>query len=764
MKKINHNTPSVLSLDALSKVSNQRLNTPVTIFRGTHAHPQRHITLHELFSEIQTSDAAKLSHSQSIVCAYEQYLIQAAEQVPQAKAAYNELKNQLNGFLMGNFTYRANDVVNCAEYVPCLVFDLDSCISNYQAFELQQKIQALDYVFSVFPSPSGHGLRVLVWTASTYETHRIVYQQILVALCADLNLTTDRKRGIHFDATCENESRHFYYVAVKPQDFYLNLESTIWEQNQPKIVPKETVKDDLIPKTTHSIVKQDIYTYIDEINDDVKIDFIIKRIDMNKPRKLQCFDFGCRCCENQVPFEAAKRSALEHFWDSEQKNPEKIIETQLKDGYDQTMTRYTDEQFAAYLLKTHQIKVVNAVKKHLAQDFSKKEVKTNPTQDRKSIFTMIETKLKQHYDFRRNIISQEIELRIKPNGGFETMDDSEFNNLIRFLSDEGLNISHKKLETSLFSDFTPKYDPIQLYFEALPEWNHQIDYIKELSSYVIAKNQEWFELMFRKMLVRAIACSLGITENKHCFVLFGGQHNGKTHFLRYLCPPALKNYRKENFKTDKDGILALGQNFLIILDELDRLKKEDSESLKAVFSMDVTKERLPFGKMPMKFKRIANFVGTTNKKEILSDETGNIRWLIMEIMAIRHDDGGPNGYSKINIDNVWSQAYFLLKEGYPYKLTKENFVDSEANNELFRHVSVEKELLVQYFLLPQQNNKEKVKLMTSTNILMTLQKLSTFNNLKLSNLRKALRELGYEEKQIFQIGKVFMVIENFKTK
>jgi predicted P-loop ATPase len=168
--------------------------------------------------------------------------------------------------------------------------------------------------------------------------------------------------------------------------------------------------------------------------------------------------------------------------------------------------------------------------------------------------------------------------------------------------------------------------------------------------------------------------------------------------------------------------------------------------------------------MPMKFKRIANFVGTTNKKEILSDETGNIRWLIMEIMAIRHDDGGPNGYSKINIDNVWSQAYFLLKEGYPYKLTKENFVDSEANNELFRHVSVEKELLVQYFLLPQQNNKEKVKLMTSTNILMTLQKLSTFNNLKLSNLRKALRELGYEEKQIFQIGKVFMVIENFKTK
>jgi hypothetical protein len=294
-----------------------------------------------------------------MVCAYEQYLIQAAEQIPQAKAAYNDLKNQLNGFLMGNFTYRANDVVNCVEYVPCLVFDLDSCASNYQAFELQQKIQALDYVFSVFPSPSGHGLRVLVWTASTYETHRIVYQHVLAALCAHLNLTTDRKEGVHFDATCENESRHFYYVAVKPQEFYLNLESTIWEQNQPENVTKVDVKVVLQQKSIPFTEKQDIYTYIDEINDDAKIDFIIKSIDMNKPRKLQCFDFGCQCKENNVNFELAKTAALIQFIDLEQKNPEKVVITQLKDGYDQTTIRYSDEQFIVFLRDKHHVKVVS---------------------------------------------------------------------------------------------------------------------------------------------------------------------------------------------------------------------------------------------------------------------------------------------------------------------------------------------------------------------------------------------------------------------
>lgn len=759
MKKRNHNTPSVLSLDALSKDSNSRLNVPVTLFRGTQAHPQRHITLGELIAEIRTDNVEKLTHSQSMVYAYEQYLIQAAEQVPQAKAVYNELKNHLNGFLMGHFTHRANASVNCAEYVPCLVFDLDSCASNYQAFELQQKLQELDYVFSVFPSPSGHGLRIMVWTSSTYETHRIVYQQVLTALCTHLNLTTDRKRGIHWDATCENESRHFYYVAVKTQEFYLNLESKIFEQSPQESVPQEAVKERVSPQSTHSTEKQDTYTYIDEINDDVKIDFIIKSIDMNKPRKLQCFDFGCRCCENQVPFDTAKRSALEHFWDSEQKNPEKIIETQLKYGYEQTMTRYTDEQFAAYLLKTHQIKVVNAAKQRVVQEFSKKEAKTHPPKDKKSIFNMIETKLKQHYDFRRNIISQDIELRKKTNTDFETLTDRKMNDLIRFLSSEGVNISHKTLETSINSEFTPEYDPIKLYFESLPVWDKKIDYIKELSNYVVAQNQAWFLQMLKKMLVRSIACGFSVTENKHCFVLFGGQNNGKTHFLRYLCPPFFKNYRKENFKTDKDGVIALGQNFWIILDELDRLRKRDSEDLKSIFSMDFTKERPPFGRLQIPLRRIANFVGTTNKKEILSDSTGNVRWIIIEILEILHDNGGSNGYCAINIDNVWAQAYALFKKGFDYRLSAEDFDNSEQNNEQFKQVFIEKELLSQYFELPNSDNQEKAVPRTSTAILIKLQKITSVNHLRLSFLRKALFEMGFIEKRTAQLGRTFMVIE-----
>jgi predicted P-loop ATPase len=48
--------------------------------------------------------------------------------------------------------------------------------------------------------------------------------------------------------------------------------------------------------------------------------------------------------------------------------------------------------------------------------------------------------------------------------------------------------------------------------------------------------------------------------------------------------------------------------------------------------MDFTKERPPFGRLQIPLRRIANFVGTTNKKEILSDETGNVRWIIVAIV------------------------------------------------------------------------------------------------------------------------------------
>jgi hypothetical protein len=69
----------------------------------------------------------------------------------------------------------------------------------------------------------------MVWTIATYETHRILYLQILNVLCTFLGITTQKTDGVHLDSSCQNESRFFYYTAVRPKEFYLNLNSTLYE-------------------------------------------------------------------------------------------------------------------------------------------------------------------------------------------------------------------------------------------------------------------------------------------------------------------------------------------------------------------------------------------------------------------------------------------------------------------------------------------------------------------------------------------------------
>jgi hypothetical protein len=354
MKENITNTADVLDFGVLP--NHPRLTVPVTVLKGINTHPERKITLGELLSEIETTDITKLNASQSIVCIYEAYLEKAKANEKSAKEVYDKKKKTLNGFILGNFIQRSDEKTNCVEYVPCLVFDLDGCKSTYDCFLYQNKLKEMDYIFAAFPSPSGYGLRILVWTNSTWETHRIVYQQVIERLCKELDVTDDRKKGTHFDSTCQNESRHFFYVAVDKKNFYLNLESKNFESLLPEIS-----KEDKKGQKRNLENNSDTCTYIDALNDDVKIDFILKTINMNKPRKLQCFDFGCLCCENNVDFNKANRAAQQHFYDDAQKNPEKVITTQLKEGYDQTHARYTDEQFAALLYKKFDV-IVNVKK------------------------------------------------------------------------------------------------------------------------------------------------------------------------------------------------------------------------------------------------------------------------------------------------------------------------------------------------------------------------------------------------------------------
>ena len=73
-------------------------------------------------------------------------------------------------------------------------------------------------------------------------------------------------------------------------------------------------------------------------------------------------------------------------------------------------------------------------------------------------------------------------------------------------------------------------------------------------------------------------------------------------------------------------------------------------------------------------RKIINFKAeSTNKDEFLTDETGSVRWLCFELigkMNFTYKD-------KININDIWRQAYSLYKSGFAYQLTPEEIEENE---------------------------------------------------------------------------------------
>jgi predicted P-loop ATPase len=162
------------------------------------------------------------------------------------------------------------------------------------------------------------------------------------------------------------------------------------------------------------------------------------------------------------------------------------------------------------------------------------------------------------------------------------------------------------------------------------------DYIGQLCSYVKVWQTDRFRLHFTKWMVRAIKCALEEQYcNKNAIILVQKQQNrGKTTFIRFLYPPALKQYITENISFDKDSLIALVENFLINLDELATYSWVEINALKSILSKSFVKERHPFERKAKKLPRRASFIGSTNIAKFLTDPTGNVRWIPFEISGI----------------------------------------------------------------------------------------------------------------------------------
>lgn len=354
----------------------------------------------------------------------------------------------------------------------------------------------------------------------------------------------------------------------------------------------------------------------------------------------------------------------------------------------------------------------------------------------KNKFTDAEDYLSKKYDFRRNVLSLEIEISDKDARNYRPVNE---NSLYRELQHKGNTISLANILAILKSDFVTDFDPIKSYFESLV-WDN-CSHIEKLAEYIETNDVDEWKTNFKKHLVRTVKCALDNDYfNKQALILVhSAQNSGKSTFIRFLCPPELSAHIAEDVTTDKDSRILLVKNFIINLDELDKLNKQEIGAVKSFISKNQINERLPFDRKNSVLKRRASFFGSTNRHELLDDPTGSVRWLCFEINKINW------AYKeRIDINQVWAEAYNLYKTGFICDLTREELERNEERNRGFQVLSIERELIQR--LCEPDNDRCIDNFRTATDI---FDKISGYTNLsnKLNvvQIGKALRSLGFPE-------------------
>jgi predicted P-loop ATPase len=305
------------------------------------------------------------------------------------------------------------------------------------------------------------------------------------------------------------------------------------------------------------------------------------------------------------------------------------------------------------------------------------------------------------WEFRRNTVTQSTDYRIRQdkNSKFERVN---YDTVTRYALHCGQTTSPDKIKSLLRSDFVPEYDPLKTFFLNLNAWDEKTDYIQQLASHVQTDNDEFFQSMFKKHLVRSIAQIFSGKINRYVFVLVGEkQASGKSTFIRNLSPfDKAQYYTESKVRDDKDGQFAFAENFIYNIEELSDMKNTDVNRLKAMISQAIIKERKPYAAEVESIPRRCSFFGSTNNAQFLTD-TENTRWICNNVINIDWN------YTKIDISDVWAQAFALWHgKVFDDQLTAlENVFQSNVNKD-YEVSDVGKELISKYFQpVPKEHDK-----------------------------------------------------------
>ena len=318
--------------------------------------------------------------------------------------------------------------------------------------------------------------------------------------------------------------------------------------------------------------------------------------------------------------------------------------------------------------------------------------------------------LSQRVEVVYNLVTDQTMFMIKNTADWLQLDERMLCSIRgQIAADTGKRVLKQDVRDVLNSDFSRLSHPVREYVEALPAWDG-CDRVKELCRHVSAQEPQYFEWTLHKWLVAVVAMWMSdLASNHEIFVLIGAQGIYKTTFFRHLLPPQLRMYFWENAHnsfSSKDDHLALAENCLVEIEEMDLQSSRDISELKALATSEKVKERRPYARFREEKHRLASFCGSGNQERFLSDETGSRRWLCHKVDHI--DDPRTWG---LDYDQLYAQLRDELRQGFRYWFDSDEQRRVERQNEAFRIESDEEQLIRSRLRRPSAG--EKVTLMNS---------------------------------------------------
>ena len=351
-------------------------------------------------------------------------------------------------------------------------------------------------------------------------------------------------------------------------------------------------------------------------------------------------------------------------------------------------------------------------------------------------------------------------LSTSPCTAWRNLTDKDINTMVcTCVAETQVNISVGEMWTALKSDMVPAVHPIRAWLDELHPYTHdQPDWIDLVASQVRvkpsgdeargdkAKGEELWRACFKKWFVAMVASWMKDEVVNHTvLVLVGRQGIFKTTWLDRLIPPALRAYSSKlplSGQISKDDRLRLCENAMLNIDELDAICGREMNIVKSLLTSTDVNERAAYGRLKERRVRLASFCASTNKREFLTDITGNRRWLPFEVESIENPF-----YALIPYERMYAQAKALVEEGtYSYWFDMEEIEVLDKHNENFRAQENEEQLLPILFDVPAEG---KGKFMTTAEI---SERLITYGNIKkpmsLSKLGTLLGRANFKNKRV----------------